>query len=118
LKRRKVAVLVTLLAVAGVGEADARSHPEGRTGVPAMVRRVLPVKVSIATRQIERDQFNQAVPTRARAFRPVLVIGDRFTDVVVLKIYGQDLPRVPLVTHAGGGLRIRVTRGAHDSQVG
>jgi S1-C subfamily serine protease len=64
MKRRKVAVLVTLIAVACVGEVDARSHPEGRTGVPAVVRRVLPAMVSIVTRQIERDQFNQAVPTR------------------------------------------------------
>ena len=59
-----LAVLVPVLAVACAAESDARSHPEGRTGVPAMVRRVLPAMVSIATRQIERDQFNQAVPTR------------------------------------------------------
>ena len=59
-----MAVLAILLAIPGVWEANARSHPEGRTGVPAMVRRVLPAMVSIVTRQIERDQFNQAVPTR------------------------------------------------------
>jgi S1-C subfamily serine protease len=47
-----------------VGTAEARSHPEGRVGVPAMVARVLPSVVSITTRQIERDQFNQPVPTR------------------------------------------------------
>jgi serine protease Do len=44
--------------------ASARSHPEGRVGVPAMVARVVPAVVSITTRQIERDQFNQPVPTR------------------------------------------------------
>ena len=44
--------------------AEARSHPEGRVGVPGMVARVLPSVVSITTRQIERDQFNQPVPTR------------------------------------------------------
>jgi serine protease Do len=43
---------------------EARSHPEGRIGVPAMVARVLPAVVSITTRQIERDQFNAPVPTR------------------------------------------------------
>jgi hypothetical protein len=118
LKKRKVAVLVTLFAVACVGEADARSHPEGRTGVPAMVQRVLPAIVSIATRQLERDQFNQAVPTRGRAFRAVLVGGDHSTDVVVLTIHGQSVPRVPLVAHARGGLGIRVTHGARNSRVG
>lgn len=44
--------------------APARSHPEGRVGVPAMVARAVPAVVSITTRQIERDQFNQPVPTR------------------------------------------------------
>ncbi len=52
--------LASLLA----GPAPARSHPEGRFGVPAMVARVVPAVVSITTRQIERDQFNQPVPTR------------------------------------------------------
>jgi serine protease Do len=52
--------LASLLA----GPAPARSHPEGRVGVPAMVARVVPAVVSITTRQIERDQFNQPVPTR------------------------------------------------------
>jgi len=46
-------------------EAQVRfSHPDGRTGVPAMVARVLPGVVSITTRQIERDQFNREVPVR------------------------------------------------------
>jgi serine protease Do len=52
------------LASLSAGPAQARSHPEGRVGVPAMVARVVPAVVSITTRQIERDQFNQPVPTR------------------------------------------------------
>jgi len=52
------------LAGTAAGRADARSHPEGRVGVPAMVARVLPAVVSITTRQIERDQFNRPVPSR------------------------------------------------------
>ncbi len=47
-----------------LGSAEARPHAEGRVGVPAMVARVLPAVVSITTRQIERDQFNEPVPTR------------------------------------------------------
>ena len=44
--------------------APARSHPEARVGGPAMVARVVPAVVSITTRQIGWDQFNQPVPTR------------------------------------------------------
>ena len=43
---------------------EARAPLGGRDAVPAMVRRVLPAVVSITTRQIETNQFNQAVPTR------------------------------------------------------
>jgi len=43
--------------------AEARSHATGGA-VPAIVSRALPAVVSIITRQIERDQFNQPVPTR------------------------------------------------------
>ena len=57
-----VAALGGLLAAAV--PALARSHPEARAGVPGMVRRAMPAVVSITTRQIERDQFNQPVPTR------------------------------------------------------
>jgi serine protease Do len=62
---RRVSI-ITVLAVVSLwaGSAQARSHPEGRAGVPAMVARVLPAVVSITTRQIERDQFNQSVPIR------------------------------------------------------
>jgi S1-C subfamily serine protease len=44
--------------------AEARSHPDARGGVPAVAARVLPAVVSITTRQIEHDQFNQPVATR------------------------------------------------------
>jgi S1-C subfamily serine protease len=62
---RRVSI-ITVLAVVSLwaGSGQARSHPEGRAGVPAMIARVLPAVVSITTRQIERDQFNQPVPTR------------------------------------------------------
>jgi serine protease Do len=43
--------------------ADARSHLDGRRGVPGVVARVLPAVVSITTRQIERDQLDQPVVT-------------------------------------------------------
>ncbi len=43
-----------------------RLRPEpisaGRTGVPAVVARVLPSVVSITARRIERDQFNKSAP--------------------------------------------------------
>ncbi len=108
---------------------QARSHPEGRAGVPAMVARAVPAVVSITTRQIERDQFNQPVPTRGlgsgiildrrgyvvtnnhvvdgaddikvaltdgRVFRATRVGADRFSDLAMLKIAGNDLPALPL----------------------
>jgi hypothetical protein len=52
------------VALASASLVQARSHPGGRVGVPAMVARVLPAVVSITTCQIEPDQFNQPVPTR------------------------------------------------------
>ena len=60
------AAMIAGLAVVSVwtGSAEAGSHPEGQVGVPAMVARVLPAVVSITTRQIERNQFNEPVPTR------------------------------------------------------
>ena len=60
--RREAVIAALMLVSVGPGPAAARSHPEGRVGVPAMVARVLPAVVSITARQIERDQFNQAVP--------------------------------------------------------
>ncbi len=62
--RRATIVAGVALVILRIGWAEARSHAEGRVGVPAMVARVLPSVVSITTRQIERDQFNQPVPTR------------------------------------------------------
>jgi serine protease Do len=44
------------------GKVYASNAGKGR--LPAVVARVLPAVVSITTRQIERDQFNQPVPTR------------------------------------------------------
>jgi serine protease Do len=61
---RATIVAGVALVILRIDWAEARSHVEGRVGVPAMVARVLPSVVSITTRQIERDQFNQPVPTR------------------------------------------------------
>ena len=60
------AVTLTLAATLTLmpAPAEPRSHVGGAGVVPAMVRRVLPAVVSITTRQIETNQFNQAVPTR------------------------------------------------------
>jgi S1-C subfamily serine protease len=57
-------MLALCAALAQAAPAAARSHAEGRLGVPAMVARALPAVVSITTRQIERDQFNQEKATR------------------------------------------------------
>ena len=56
--------LALALLAASASPGWGRTHQEGRGGVPAMLARVLPAVVSITTRQIERDQFNQPVPTR------------------------------------------------------
>ncbi len=59
--------LVAGLAVAAlalVRPVDAGSPAAARGGVPAIVDRALPAVVSVITRQIERDQFNQRVRTR------------------------------------------------------
>lgn len=50
--------------VLALASPSAASPPTGTHSVPDMVRRALPAVVSITTRQIETDQFNQAVPTR------------------------------------------------------
>jgi serine protease Do len=60
---RHALLAATALGLLLAAATDARSHPEGRRGVPAMVARVLPAVVSITTRQIERDQFDQSVVT-------------------------------------------------------
>jgi S1-C subfamily serine protease len=51
------------LTMAVIPPSEARSHSVGGI-VPGVVSRALPAVVSIVTRQIEQDQFNQAVPTR------------------------------------------------------
>jgi len=58
------AVVLTAATTLVVSPAtESRSHDAGGT-VPAIVSRALPAVVSIITRQIEQDQFNQPVPTR------------------------------------------------------
>ncbi len=61
---RVMIVAGVALVIFRIEWAEARSHVEGRVGVPAMVARVLPSVVSITTRQIECDHFNQSAPTR------------------------------------------------------
>jgi serine protease Do len=56
-------VLATAMTMVLAASTYARSHTAGAI-VPAIVSRALPAVVSIITRQIEQDQFNQAVPTR------------------------------------------------------
>jgi serine protease Do len=53
----------TIAAAVAMG-AEARPHEAGSSVVPRVVARALPAMVSVMTRQIERDQFNQLVPTR------------------------------------------------------
>jgi len=60
---RHALLAATTLGLLLAAAADARSHPAGRRGVATMVARVLPAVVSITTRQIERDQFDQSVVT-------------------------------------------------------
>jgi S1-C subfamily serine protease len=58
--------LLAALALTAIPASAALAGPpvEPRTTVPAMVARVVRAVVSITTRQIERDQFNQTVITR------------------------------------------------------
>ncbi len=65
--RRSLAVgMVPLVAfvAAWVSPVQARSHSAGAKGVPGIVARVLPSVVSITTRGIEHNQFNEPVPVR------------------------------------------------------
>ena len=50
--------------LASVTDAESRSHEAGSSLVPRIVARALPAVVSITTRQIEHDQFNQPTSTR------------------------------------------------------
>jgi serine protease Do len=56
--------LVAGVLIATGARAEAQRHPVAPTTVPAIVARAMPAVVSITTRQIERDQFNQPVLTR------------------------------------------------------
>lgn len=80
--------VATVLAPAWAPPPQARTHEAGRVDVPGMVRKVLPAVVSITTRQIERDQFNQPVPTRGLG-SGVIVDGRGYTPQVA---YANDLP--------------------------
>ena len=54
--------LAIVLMSGGTTPVQARTLAVTRTGVPAIVARVLPSVVSITTRRIDRDQFNKPVP--------------------------------------------------------
>ena len=58
------AALVAGVLIATCARADAPRHPGTPTTVPAIVARAMPAVVSITTRRIERDQFNQPILTR------------------------------------------------------
>lgn len=55
---------LAIALVSAVVLPSAAAPPQPGSGVPQMVARVLPAVVSITTRQIERDEFNQPKPTR------------------------------------------------------
>jgi S1-C subfamily serine protease len=57
-------VWVLVIAVVDVRGVDAGTPTGANSPVPGVVSRALPAMVSVTTRQIERDQFNQPVPTR------------------------------------------------------
>jgi S1-C subfamily serine protease len=60
-----VAAIGAVIAVGvPVASVEPRSHDAGSALVPRLVSRTLPAVVSITTRQIEHDQFNQTVATR------------------------------------------------------
>jgi serine protease Do len=65
ISRTVLATVVSMgLVVATAINAEARTHDAGSTIIPRIVARSLPAMVSVTTRQIERDQFNQPVPMR------------------------------------------------------
>ena len=57
-------VLAGVAVVAAVTDAESRTHDAGSSLVPRIVARALPAVVSITTRRIEYDQFNQPASTR------------------------------------------------------
>src|SRR5574341_406653 len=66
--RRCLFVLIAMVATLVIFPSSVvraiSTAPPANWQVPSVVARVLPAVVSITTRQIERDQFNQPVPTR------------------------------------------------------
>lgn len=61
---RSVAVTLAVAIALIPPPAAARSDFTGRRVIPTIVRKALPAVVSITTRRIEQNQFNQSVPTR------------------------------------------------------
>jgi S1-C subfamily serine protease len=59
-----VVVLAGAAMLANVTGAESRSHEAGSSLVPRIVARAVPAVVSITTRQIEYDQFNQPASIR------------------------------------------------------
>jgi S1-C subfamily serine protease len=101
--------LVAGVLISTGARTEALRYPVARLTVPAIVARAMPAVVSITTRQIERDQFNQAVPTRGlgsgfifdrlgyeRTFRARPVGADPFTDLAVLRLEGEGFASIPL----------------------
>jgi S1-C subfamily serine protease len=59
-----VVVLAGAAMLASVTDAASRTHDAGSSLVPRIVARALPAVVSITTRRIEHEQFNQPASTR------------------------------------------------------
>lgn len=99
--------MATALSAAWGPAPEARTHQAGRVDVPAMIRKVLPAAVSITPRQIERDQFNQPVPTRGLGSGVIVdPLGYILTNsqVAVIRIDGKSLP----VARLGDSARLAV----------
>jgi len=103
--------VITLAALLAPGAgAMARTHLAGRDTVPAIVARAVPAVVSITTRQIERDQFNQPVPTRGLGSGFILdARGYILTNAHVVE--GAEEIKVTLTD----GRKFRATRVGADS---
>lgn len=63
-KFRNIAVALAIAVALLPPPAAARSDFTGRRVIPTIVRKAMPAVVSITTRRIEQNQFNQSVPTR------------------------------------------------------
>ena len=64
----RLSLAIVILAgagmLAGATDAESRTDDAGSSLVPRIVARALPAVVSITTRRIELDQFNQPALTR------------------------------------------------------